>query len=235
MGAWLAKYGDTIYATRGGPYKPGKWGASSRKGNTIYLHVFKWNDDTLTLPALSKKITGSKLLTGGIVKVEQTDDAITITVPVKDQHEIDTVIELTLDGSALDIEPLSVSGGRGLPAKASNTFHNQADYAADKAFDDDEQTRWATDAGTTSAWIEVALPFAKTIATAAILQEPTYANRIEAYEFQAEQDGAWKTLCTGERLKAKETLKFEPVTAKKFRLNITKASEGPTINEIELR
>jgi alpha-L-fucosidase len=39
MGAWLEKYGVTIYGTRGGPFLPGAWGASTRRGQTIYLHV----------------------------------------------------------------------------------------------------------------------------------------------------------------------------------------------------
>ena len=43
MGEWLKKYGETIYGTRGGPWKPGKSLASTRKGNTIYLHLLDWN------------------------------------------------------------------------------------------------------------------------------------------------------------------------------------------------
>ena len=48
MGAWLAKYGESIYGTRGGPFKPGDYGVSTRKGNTIYLHICDWTDDVLT-------------------------------------------------------------------------------------------------------------------------------------------------------------------------------------------
>ena len=39
MGAWLAKNGESIYGTRGGPWKPTKTLASTRKGSTVYLHV----------------------------------------------------------------------------------------------------------------------------------------------------------------------------------------------------
>lgn len=45
MGQWLAKYGESIYATRGGPYKPASWGVSTRKGNKVFLHVIKWPSD----------------------------------------------------------------------------------------------------------------------------------------------------------------------------------------------
>ena len=51
MGAWLAKYGESIYGTRGGPFKPAKHVVSTRKGNTIYLHILAWPEEALTLPA----------------------------------------------------------------------------------------------------------------------------------------------------------------------------------------
>ena len=81
MGAWLAKYGASIYGTRGGPFKPGPWGAATQKGNRVYLHILDPKLDTVTLPAIEKKIVGSRVLTGGSVSVRQTDQAIEISVP----------------------------------------------------------------------------------------------------------------------------------------------------------
>ena len=67
MGDWLRKYGESIYGTRGGPIKTTAQLASTCKGNTIYVHVLTWPGDTITLPALPKRIVGSSLLTGGTV------------------------------------------------------------------------------------------------------------------------------------------------------------------------
>ena len=39
IGAWLGKYGQSIYATRGGPFLPGAYGASTHRDKTIYVHV----------------------------------------------------------------------------------------------------------------------------------------------------------------------------------------------------
>ncbi len=39
MGEWLDRYGDTIYATRGGPLKPQPWGVATHRGSVVYLHV----------------------------------------------------------------------------------------------------------------------------------------------------------------------------------------------------
>ena len=100
MGRWLKKYGESIYGTRGGPFPPGAWGASTYKGNTIYVHVLNPALDTVTLPAIQKKIIASSVLTGGTVKVEQTDQAIKVSVPKADRQQIDTIVVLKLDGPA---------------------------------------------------------------------------------------------------------------------------------------
>jgi alpha-L-fucosidase len=55
MGEWLAKNGETIYGTRGGPLSARNWGVTTQKGNKVYLHVLNWYDETLTIPNLSKK------------------------------------------------------------------------------------------------------------------------------------------------------------------------------------
>ena len=105
MGDWLDKYGLSIYATRGGPFKPGNWGASTYKGNTIYVHVLNWDEDTLTLPPIPKKIITSPVMTGGAATVIQTEQAVEISVPKAYREELDTIIVLQLDGPAGGITP----------------------------------------------------------------------------------------------------------------------------------
>jgi alpha-L-fucosidase len=39
IGDWLAKYGHTIYATRGGPTGPQPWGTSTQTADVVYLHI----------------------------------------------------------------------------------------------------------------------------------------------------------------------------------------------------
>ncbi len=103
IGAWLAKFGNTIYDTRGGPFRPGPWGVSTCRGNTVYLHVLKWPDDPVRLPALAnRKIIASSLLIGGNLDVKQSDTGIEISVPRDDRQEVDTIVELRLDGPAFN-------------------------------------------------------------------------------------------------------------------------------------
>jgi alpha-L-fucosidase len=109
-GTWLEKYDDGVYATRGGPFKPGKWGASTCKDDKVYLYVMKWEGDgKLMLPGIGQKITSRRALSGGQVSIKQSKDSIEIHLPPADQDEIATVIELTVDGKAFDIEPVDVA------------------------------------------------------------------------------------------------------------------------------
>ncbi len=100
MGRWLAKYGESVYGTRGGPYRPNAQLVCTHKGDIVYLHILKWNGDTVTLPAMSKRVKSSSVLTGGEVKVEQTATELRITVPANDHREIDTIVKLQLDEPA---------------------------------------------------------------------------------------------------------------------------------------
>jgi len=113
MGVWLSKYGRSIYATRGGPFKPGNWGAATCKGKEIYLHVLRWpKEGKLLLPPIGAKILTSALLTGGAAAVTQTAGGIEVAVPEKDRQEIDTIVVLALDSPAFDIAPVDVGPGK---------------------------------------------------------------------------------------------------------------------------
>ena len=110
MGQWLEKYGESIYTTRGGPYKYTKTLACTHKGNTVYLHVLNWDGEKLELPALPKKILKSGLLTGGKVELQQNDKGVTISVAREFQQPIDTIVKLELDGPAKEIAPIQKDG-----------------------------------------------------------------------------------------------------------------------------
>ncbi|MDH4201979.1 MAG: alpha-L-fucosidase [Phycisphaerae bacterium] len=110
MGQWLKQYGDTVYGTRGGPFKPGEWGASTCKENKIFLFVMNWpKEGPLRIPVPSMKVTNIAIKSGGTVNVNRTEKAIELDVPADDRNSISTVIELTTDGNALQIKPVTIS------------------------------------------------------------------------------------------------------------------------------
>lgn len=235
MGAWLANHGETVYGTRGGPWKPGTRMASTRKGNTVFVHLLGKSDEILKLPNLSRKIISSSLSTGGTVDVKQTADGITIEIPDADWREIDTIVKLDLDGPALDIAPISLTsvGKTAGKATASNVYHNDQSYSADKAFDGDPETRWATDNGTRQAWLEVELDKPATFSRVTIDEWAGGGRRVQSFELQYQDGNEWKTFHKGTIIGANWATTFQPLTAQRLRLNILDATEGPTINEMQ--
>jgi len=234
MGQWLNQYGESIYGTRGGPFKTTAQVASTYSGNDVYVHILDWSGDTITLPALPKRVIDSSLLTGGTVSVRQTPDAIVVAVPTESRQEIDTIVKLTLDGPAADIEPVampSASLAAGKKAAASNVFQNSSSYQPAKALDDDPSTRWATDSGVKQAWLEVDLGKPATFNKAAISEA---FDRVRKFELQYKDGRVWKTFFSGDRIGEEYSKTFEPVTAQVVRLNILEATDGPTIWEFQL-
>ncbi len=235
MGSWLRQYGKSIYGTRGGPYKPGQWGAATYQANRVYLHILKWNDKTLSLPPLPCRVTDSSLMTGGKLTFKQTDEAIEIAVDPKDRQDIDTIVVLELDKPANTITPINIrssSLASGKKAAASNVHRKDTNYGADKAFDDDDATRWATDGGTHQAWLQVDL--GKPLAFNRVMINEAIESRIQKFQLERLDGDIWKPFFEGKTVGEKGEFKFETVTAQQVRLNILEATEGPTIWEFQI-
>jgi len=71
---------------------------------------------------------------------------------------------------------------QGRPARASNVFAKDPAWGADKAVDGNDGTRWATDAGTREAWLEVDLGKPETFETAYLAE--AYPCRVQSFELQ---------------------------------------------------
>jgi alpha-L-fucosidase len=98
IGAWLAAHGESVYGTRGGPISPRPWGVTTRKGDTVYVHVLDWDDRTLSLPALPKRVKSARMLKGGArVAVQQTPAGLALELPEGARDPYDTVVALELE------------------------------------------------------------------------------------------------------------------------------------------
>jgi len=108
------------------------------------------------------------------------------------------------------------------------------EIAPEQAVDGNSETRWATDSGTKSAWLEVDLGKPAAIGRCLIEQAYPELQRVRKFAIEYWQDGKWQTCYRGENLGATLEAAFSPVTAQRVRLNITEATDGPTIWEFEL-
>ena len=139
IGNYLNKYGETIYDTRGGPYKPGFWGGSTRRGKTIYLHITEhWPSGELTLPPLPAKVLSCKALTGGKASFKQSDKYLKIKMDPKFHNSDDTIIALTINKNAMDIKPIDTASSApsftvNAKVTASSTHYKQKNLPRNKS------------------------------------------------------------------------------------------------------
>lgn len=234
IGAWLKTHGQAVYATRGGPYKPGHWGASTRRGSRVFLHLFQ-PDRPLKLPALPHRVLSAHTLAGRAVGLRQDGAVWTLEVPPQAREEPITVVVLELAGSAMELPAVETGPpnlARGCSARASNVYRGMATYDAAKAVDGREDTRWATDAGTRQAWLEVDLGQPRRIGALTI--QEAYPGRVQRFRIEQQHGDRWETLIEGGRLGERFHRSFMPVTTRRLRLVIEEANDGPTITEFAL-
>jgi len=95
IGRWLATYGPSIYATRAGPITPRSWGATTRRGETVFVHVLAWNDAALAIPSVGARVRRATLLsTGAQIPFVESAAGITLTLPPRGADEYDQVVVL---------------------------------------------------------------------------------------------------------------------------------------------
>ena len=233
IGIWMDQFGEAIYETRPGPFPPSYWGASTSKGNVIYLHIFEGWESGLELPVIERKIVSARSLQGDELEIGQFEDHISIDVKPKTGNAAPvSVVALTLNGPAKDVVPKASKVGipAGTIARAPNVRRNEQGYAPTKAVDDDPLSRWATDDGVKQTWLEIDLPYPITFDV--VLMDEAFGQRIESFSLQYRAEDQWKTFYEGTKVGRNWAAEFEPVTARYLRLEISRAYDGPTIRDI---
>jgi alpha-L-fucosidase len=235
IGDWLKQCGESIYATRGGPF----WGMdcmSTRKENRVYVHVLRWRGRSVHLPGIPCKILASRLLTGGSVKVTQSPQDIQIEAPPENRGALDTVVVLELDGPAAKLKPAMVPSGSltfGKRVMASGFYPPRTDkgtgirHLPEFAVDGDPCSTWTFDArAAKSAWLEVDLGRTCRFDAAEIRE---VNNRVRAFRIQAKREDRWVTIHEGGRIGEEYQASLAPVTARFVRLELLDAAPGPYV------
>ena len=246
---WIQRYGKSVFGTRGGPYMRTNVYGTTCRGDRIYLHVFDRSLSKLTLPPLPLKIVRSHMLNGGKVKVTQRKDALLVDISPNDMETPSTIVVLEVKGAAEHVAPIGeVPVNRNVAVRSSNV-----DPALDKSVSDGNMcTYWKSDGKTPQPWIEFDLGAERSVSRA-ILFEGWYQGElanIHGFEIEMESGGKWKQVADVTAWgagKASEhafdnwpmavfhqEIRFSPVTSRRFRLKVTRASAAPLIHEFQL-
>ncbi len=97
VGGWLKRYGHTIYDTKGGPWYPGKWGGSTYRGNTVFVHITGELTEELKLSKIQNTIKSLKVLTGGEASFTQTAENVVLNLQKVEKDSETVILELTFE------------------------------------------------------------------------------------------------------------------------------------------
>lgn len=104
MGQWLKINGEAIYGTKGGPYKPDSVLATTRKGNTIYVHLFKKPGEKLVLPVPDGvKLVKASFMKGAPISFVQEGTTLQLNLPATLPDPICSVIVLEMNSPVIGI------------------------------------------------------------------------------------------------------------------------------------
>lgn len=98
MGEWLAKNGETIYATRGGPMPPQNWGVMTHRADKAYVHIIKRpGQEKLLLPETQQlNVNKAYLFANGKNVIFAKEGNITLDVKGVVIDKVDTIVVLEI-------------------------------------------------------------------------------------------------------------------------------------------
>lgn len=104
MGAWLRTNGEAIYATQGGPFNPGKWGVSTRKGKNIYLILSDWNEWNGRVSLNPRLIQSIRFLNGQLIRYTTDKNGVVLQLDDDLKKPFDIIkIQLKTDADKLEL------------------------------------------------------------------------------------------------------------------------------------
>ena len=233
MGKWLNEYGYSVYGTRGGPFKPTDWGVSTRKENKIYVHLLKWLDGSpqIHIPDIGMGITACNLVQGGEISCEKQDDGYVVQFESENLQPINTIVELTVDGNAMNILPTEIQSESlsfNKPVKASTNPNPHWRDASSVNNGDWVGHFWSPAGDDKTPWVEIDLVNPVEISKAIIFES---GKAVEAFELQYFSVNDWKTAWSGTTVSNGEIVEIPGITTQKVRLVLNKYSNTPGIYE----
>jgi alpha-L-fucosidase len=236
MGQWLDKYGYTIYGTRGGPFKPTDWGVSTRKGNKIYLHILRWSGNTpkISLPDFGLAIKNCVIAGGEKVIITKINGQNIIEFDGNLLQPVNTIVELEVDGNAMDINPMDINPqSLSYMKKVKASTDPNPDWTGIRSVNNGDWvgSYWQPAASDKKPWAEIDLGKPQKVSKAVIYES---GQNVKAFELQYKSGNAWKVLYNGTKIGASEEISFKPVETQFIRLVIGSFTSTPGIYEITL-
>lgn len=229
MGAWLDINGEAIYGTTAGPFTYLSWGAATRKGDLLYLHVTDWPDNGKLNVPLTSKVSGASLLVNSEKALEITAgaDRIVIDLPDTAPDPVASVIilELAEEPKAMPI----VSQGKAILASSEHP-----DHPASFAIDGSGHERWEAAENSDESYLEIDMGEAIWIQATGIDEPDRWPRYRQHFRLEVETSDGWEEVFEANTNGHGLVRKFEPLKASKVRLYVQRKEGPPGIAEWQL-
>jgi alpha-L-fucosidase len=229
MGAWLKVNGEAIYGTTAGPFSYLSWGAATRKGDLLYLHVTDWPEDgRLHVPIISKT-EGAVLLAekDKPLEVSAESERIVIELPTEAPDPVATVVVLKLAEDP-KVMPLA-SAGKVLMASSEHP-----DHPALLAMDGSGHHIWEAADTVAEGYLEFDLEKPTWIKGTGLDEPDRWPRYRQSIRMEAETDRGWKEVFSVQTNGHGLVQKFEPVLTQRVRLYVDREAGPPGIAEWQL-
>ncbi len=98
VGKWTREFGQTIYGTDAGIVKPQVWGASTRRGQTVYIHIFNNPKEELSIhiPYDIKSVRWINIDSKPVWNKDKKTGYVTFDLKDVSLDPIDSILEIVL-------------------------------------------------------------------------------------------------------------------------------------------
>jgi alpha-L-fucosidase len=233
MGQWLEQYGNAIYGTRGGPFMPTDWGVSTRKDDKIYLHILNWQGDSpeIRIPDIGMEIKACRLTNGEEISLKKQEREYLVQFSGQNLQPINTIVELTIDGNAMDISPTKISSQSlsfNKPVTASTNPNPHWRDASSVNNGEWVGHYWNPANDDQTPWVEIDLETPEKISKVILFES---GKAIEKFEIQYMKNDVWVTVYAGNSVENGKPLALPVIVAQKVRLVLNEFSSVPGIYE----
>lgn len=223
IGAWMKVNAEAIYGTEASPFPFLPFGCATRKGNTLYLHIHRW-DRRINVP-YALKVRKATLLADPSVKIRhgRKRGRTWFKLPPFAPDAAVSVLALEL------AEPVPVQAvpTEGLEMKV-------AGKAIPELSDADYKSTW-TASGSHEGCIEFDLADLQSVqCLAAVEPWQLWENPHQHYRLEAWLDGGWQVLAEGEGDGTGLTLPFPPSKARRFRVKVSNPGTDVSLRQLML-
>ena len=230
IGDWMKINGDGIYGTRSSPFPFLSWGRATRKGQTLYLHVFDWPKDGKLVVPFTNKISKANLMVDNKItlKITRRKENSVIQLPSYAPNKIASVIAIQFEGEPI-VSTVPTSSKKVIASSSEDSVMTI------NLTDGEPKTVWKAAKGERTATLEVDLGIPTAIQCLSLIEPwQIWSNIKQSYELQFFDGKDWKKIVENETAGTGCTQRFSPVIAQKFRLVLKNEKEAPAVNEFIL-